>query len=253
MQSRRMSYVPISAYFQWVSAGILLVVTLAAFAATIAGFLGFLPLLTLPLQFGEVIYPQAGAAIQVGAVVLLVAICSTLPSGFRVSRLENSHRDFSMCMSDVAEAYQFCHAADREGVFNLGTEYDAVKERIMYLRSHPDLRELEPEILEAAAEMSYASRELAEIYSDENVSRARGFLKHREEEIALFEDKIDRALSVSRELRRQKEAVEVEEAAMENRLHALEEEFGGLLSELGFSRTRTPGNVISMPHATAAE
>ena len=253
MQPRRTPYVPISVYFQWVSAGILFAVTIAAFVATIAGFLGFMPLLTLPLQFGDVVYPQAGAALQIGFVVLLVAICSTLPSGFRVRRLETSHRDFSICMSDVAEAYQFCHAADREGVFNLATEYDAVKERIMFLRSHPDLRELEPEILEAAAEMSYASRELAEIYSDENVSRARGFLKHREEEIALFEDKIDRALSVSRELRRHKEAVEVEEASMENRLHSLEEEFGTLLTELGFSRSRRPANVVALPHATAAE
>lgn len=253
MQPRRTPYVPISVYFQWISAGILLAATMAAFAATVAGFLGLMPMLNLPLQFGDIVYPQAGAAIQVGLVVILVAICSTLPSGFRVRRLETSHRDFSICMSDVAEAYQLCHAADREGVFNLATEYDAVKDRIMFLRSHPDLRELEPEILEAAAEMSYASRELAEIYSDENVSRARGFLKHREEEIALFEDKIDRALSISRELRRQKEAVEVEEAAMENRLHTLEEEFGGLLNELGFSRSRTPANIISLPHATAAE
>ncbi|SPJ23990.1 DNA repair protein [Palleronia abyssalis] len=253
MRSQRHTRFPISAYFQWIATTLIFLACIAATGATVAGMLGYLPTLTMPLQFGDTIYPEAGLLIQIGLVLFLLTVLCALPAGFRVLRLERTHRDFTISMSDVAEAYHLCHAADREGVFRIASEYDAVKERIVFLRSHPNLRELEPEVLEAAAEMSYASRELAEIYSDENVSRAQGFLRHREEEIALFEDRIDHALSISRELRRHKETVEVEEAAMESRLQALQEEFGDLLDELGFSRTRQPANVIALPHATAAE
>ena len=244
---------PVSAYFQWVATSILFTATVAAGGATIAAALGLMPYLNLPLQFGDTIYPQAGLIIQGAVVLLLLTILSAMPSGFRVLNLERSHRDFSISMSDVAEAYHFSHAADRADTFMLSSEYDAVKERMEYLRKHPDLAELEPEVLEAAAEMSYASRDIAQIYSDENVARARGFLKHRVEEIGLFEERIEHALTVSRELRRLTDEVEVEEAAMDSRLQRLEEEYGDLLTSLGFVRPKSGGNVVALPHATAAE
>jgi hypothetical protein len=151
-------------------------------------------------------------------------------------------------MSDVAEAYRVCHAADRKGAFTLSEQFDAVKERIAYLRNHPDLGNLEPDILETASEMSFASRDLAETYSDENVARARGFLAHRQEEIALFEDRFERALNTCRELRRQRDSVALDEDMMDSRLRQLEDEFGDLMAELGYSRSRD--NVIALP-ATA--
>ncbi|QFU07982.1 hypothetical protein PARPLA_02502 [Rhodobacteraceae bacterium THAF1] len=244
---------PISAYFQWVATAILFTATAAVAGATLAAAFGYLPYLTLPLQFGDVVYPQAGLVVQFAVVLLLLTILSAMPSGFRVLRLERSHRDFAISMSDVAEAYHFCHQADRADTFKLSSEYDSVKERMNYLRYHPDLAELEPEVLEAAAEMSYASRDIAQIYSDENVARARGFLAHRVEEIGLFEERIEHALTVSRELRRLTQDVEIEEAAMESRLAQLEDEYGDLLSTLGFVRPMKGGNVIALPHATAAE
>ena len=64
-------------------------------------------------------------------------------------------------MWDVAQAYQAAHAADRDGVFNLPSEFDSVRERIEHLRRHPDLGRLKPEILELAAQISHESRELA--------------------------------------------------------------------------------------------
>lgn len=243
----------LAAFCQWIASAVLLAATLAMFGATVAAALGYLPFLTLPLRFGETLLPQAGAAIQVGLVVLLVVILSALPAGFRVLRLERSHRDFALTMSDVAEAYHACHAADRGETFRLGSEYDAVKERIRFLQCHPDLGALEPEILELAAQMSYVSRDLAETYSDENVARARGFLRHRQEEIALFQDRIEAALATARELRRQKDAVETEERVCESRLAMMEQEFGPLLRDLGFVRARRDGNVIALPGVTAAE
>ena len=246
---------PASAYLQWIAMGVLFVAAIAIAGATVAGFLGLLPFLHLPLQFGDTIYPQAGLMVQAGVALILLALSSAMPSAFRVLQLERSHRDFAISMSDVAEAYHFCHAADRADTFQMSSEYDAVKERMIYLRDHPDLGELEPAILEAAAEMSYASRDLAQTYSDENVARARGFLRHRREEIGLFEDRIEHALSVSRELRRKILDVETEEAAMDSRLTQLEEEYGDVLTSLGFVRPKRGehANVVSLPHATAAE
>ncbi|TDL84221.1 DNA repair protein [Palleronia sediminis] len=243
-----------TALLQMISAIILGLATLALAAATLAGALGYLPYLSLSLTFGDTVLPDAGLYVQIALTFILVAILAALPSGFRVTRLERTHRDFRISMSDVMEAYYAAHRADREGVFNLASEFDAVKERIQFLHQHPDLGHLEPDILEAAAEMSFASRELAQTYSDENVSRAKGFLKHRQEEIELFAERIDRALTISYELKRQREEIEIEEDAMESRLAHMEEEFGDLLEELGFSRSRTPReNVIALPHATAAE
>ena len=65
-------------------------------------------------------------------------------------------------MRDVAQAYQAAHAADRDGVFNLPSEFDSVRERIEHLQRHPDLGRLEPEILEMAAQIGRKSRKLAE-------------------------------------------------------------------------------------------
>lgn len=243
----------IAAYAQTASMALLTGAGLALTGATIAAALGLLPFLALPLQFGDTVLPQAGMVVQIGVVLLLLCIAAALPSGLRVLRLERSHRDFSVCMSDVADAYHAAHAADRAGAFGLGAEFDAVKERIMHLRRHPDLRAAEPEILEIAAQMSFTSRDLAQTYSDENVARARGFLSHREEEIALFEGRIRKAVAVSAELRDRIAAIETAERDNDVRLRALEEEFGDLLADLGFSRPRHDGAIISLPRATAAE
>ncbi len=48
--------------------------------------------------------------------------------------LENSHRRFSPGMQDVARAHAAAHAADRTGVFQLSSEFDALRERLAYLR-----------------------------------------------------------------------------------------------------------------------
>jgi len=236
-----------AAQIQWIASALIVVAGLTLAGVTLAGALGYLPVLTLPLQFGDTLLPQAGLLVQAGLAIFLLAIVACLPSGMRTLALETSHRDFQISMSDVAEAYRICHAADRGGVFMLSEQFDAVKERIKYMRDHPDLGHLEPDILETAAEMSYASRELAETYSDENVARARSFLAHRQEEVAIYEDRIDRALTACRDLRRQREAVGVDEDMIESRLRAMDEEFGPLLAELGYERQR--GNVIALPAA----
>ncbi|SLN11443.1 hypothetical protein ROG8370_00218 [Roseovarius gaetbuli] len=57
-------------------------------------------------------------------------MCFCLPANYRIMALENSHRRISPGMQDVARA----HAADRTGVFQLSSEFDAERERLAYLR-----------------------------------------------------------------------------------------------------------------------
>ena len=97
-------------------------------------------------------------------------------------------------MADVAEAYHHAHAGDRQGVFRLSSEFDQVRERIEYLRDHPDLKLLEADVLTLAAQMSQQSHRLAEIYSDERVARAKDFLQQRQEEAEEQQRRIVEAL-----------------------------------------------------------
>ncbi len=236
-----------------VAAAILGLAALTLAALTLAGAAGLAPTLALPLRIGATEIPDAGLAAQAGLLLLLVAILAVLPGAFRVMRLERTHRDFGLCLSDVAEAYRICHAADRADTFGLASEYEAVKARILFLQAHPDLGSLEPDILEQAAKMSFASRELAQVYSDEAVARARGFLRHREEEIALFEERIARARDVGRELRRRLDTVTAAEAEMDGEVSALRAELGDLLGDPGWPDTGAGRRVVALNRSRAAE
>lgn len=238
---------------QMLATFILVTTAIASVGWTVAALAGIAPALELPLTIGGVEYPEAGLAVQAGLAALFLSLLAFLPGTSRVMQLERTHRDFAVSMSDIMEAYAACHSADRKGVFTLSEQFDAVKERIAYLRDHPDLGNLEPAVLETAAEMSFASHELAEVYSDKNVERAKAFLRQRQEEIETFNRRIDQAKATMHELKRWTEQVEVEESVMESQLAMLEDQFGDMLEKLGFERTRKVDNLYRMPIATAAE
>ncbi|MDJ1017167.1 MAG: DNA repair protein [Paracoccaceae bacterium] len=178
-----------------------------------------------PLDAGLWIHGLALA----GAVLLL----AYMPANWRVLRLETAHRDFNIRMEDVARAYFAAHAADREGVFTLPSEYDAVRERMAHLADHPDLGNLEPAILELAARMSRVSEDLAHRYSNEAIERARTFLAEREGEASRLQGRIETALAASREIRRWHDRVALEEDIAQSRLDQLINELNELLPEMG--------------------
>ncbi|MDG1103585.1 MAG: hypothetical protein P8N75_09480 [Ascidiaceihabitans sp.] len=78
-------------------------------------------------------------------------------------------------MTDVSRAYGAVHVADRGDVFRLSKEFDSVRERLAYLRDHPDLSSLVSTVLEVAAQMLHVPNELAEVYSNDHVTRLRDF------------------------------------------------------------------------------
>ena len=205
--------------------------------ATIMASLGFWAWIDLPLSYAGTPVENAGMYVQIAATVLAAGICFFLPANARIMQLENSHRRFSMSMDDVARAYGAVHAADRGRTFQLSSEFDAVRERLAYLRDHPDLSTLEPALLEVAAQMSHISRELAEVYSDEKIGRARDFLKQRQEEISQFNSRLDQAKSISTEMKHWLHEVEMEESVAAAQLARLSEEMSEILPQLGRETT----------------
>ncbi|ASM72627.1 MULTISPECIES: DNA repair protein [Roseobacteraceae] len=207
----------------------------------------------LPLSWNGAPVPQAGMYAQIALTVFAVCLCFFLPSAYRTMQLENAHRDFSVNMTDITRAYAAVHAADRGDVFRFSTEFDAVRERIAYLRDHPDLGSLEPALLEVAAQMSHISKELAEVYSDERVARARSFLEQRQYEVDQFNTRLDHAKAVSSEFKHWLTNVELEESVAAAQLDRLRAEMREVLPELGLQTIVTTDNTVTKMMPKAAE
>lgn len=180
---------------------------------------------------------NVGMYAQIGLTLFAVSLCFFFPSNRRILRLETSHRNFSVGMNDVARAYSLAHAEDRKGTFQLSSEFDSVRERIGFLNGHPDLQHLEPNLLEIAAQMSHVSRELAVVYSKEKVERARDFLKQRQEELSLFDSRLEEAKAVSNELKQWVGQVELDESVAAAQMDRLKIDLNKLLPELGLQTT----------------
>ncbi len=221
-----------------------------AVAATLAAAFGYLPWPQMGLFFAGQAVPQAGMWLQIGLTLLLITLTFSLPANRRMARLERSHRSFAMGMQDVTQAYRHAHAADRAGVFALSGEFDAMRSRMRHLRDHPDLKHLEPELLQLAAQMSLESRELARVYSDEKVTRAREFLKHRQQEVQDLTDRLALARSTCDELRRWLNDVEAEERAAQIQIRRLEADLKEILPTLGYDFDHDDlreANVVALP------
>lgn len=153
-------------------------------------------------------------------------------------------------MSDVSRAYGAVHAADRGDTFRISSEFDAVRERLAYLRDHPDLSTLEPAVLEIAAQMSYVSKELAQVNSDERITRARGFLEQRQFELDQFNARLDQAKVASTEMKHWLHEIELEESVAAAQLDRLRDELKDVLPKLGLETVvRKDDTVVEMPKA----
>ncbi|MCG7518096.1 DNA repair protein [Ruegeria sp. Ofav3-42] len=239
-----------------------LICTTAIFSvgACLLSALGVLPWLSMQAGFGTGPVVDAGMYIQIGLTVLILMLAFYLPANARMMSLENSHRKFALNMHDISQAYQLAHHADRGDTFMMSSEFDAVKERMAFLRHHPDLQSLEPEILELAAQMSHISQELAETYGDARVTRARMFLQQRQEEIELFQKRIEEAQVIQHELRQWTHDIEMEESIAKSQLARLRDELFELLPELSAQlqsasdeRESKKSSVIAMSPPRAAE
>ena len=209
-----------------------LIAGLGLLAYTIACAFGYAPWLEMTATFGGIAYPQAGLVVQIGLTALLLGLCAFLPANSRIMALETSHRRFQIAMEDVAQAYRASHAADRDGVFKMKSEFDSIRERMAFLRDHPDLAELEPSVLEVASQMSHISRDLADVYSEKNINRARDFLIQRQQEIEDFNLRLDAAKATAAQMRVWIDKVELEESVAESQLRRLCNELTDILPDI---------------------
>ncbi len=232
---------------QTVAVFTLLILSAAMVICTLLAAVGVMPWISLETRFGDTVVANAGIYFQVGMTLLVVGLCAFLPTHGRILQLERSHRQFSMNMNDVARAYHICHKSDRQGIFKLSDEFDAVRERLIHLREHPELSMLEPEILQAAAQMSFQSRDLAQVYSEEKVARAKGFLEQRQAEVEEMQDRIEAARHTCADLKLWLVDVEADERAMHAQLQRLEEDLLEILPTLGYELDGDP-NVVKLSH-----
>ncbi len=255
-QIRSFTYL-IQFIFQRLALATFAIAALAMLGATLMAAFGLWSWISLDVQYQGAPVENAGMYAQIGLTVLAIGICFFLPSNSRVMQLENSHRSFSIGMNDVSRAYAAVHAQDRAQTFQLSSEFDAVRERLAYLRDHPDLSTLEPALLEVAAQMSHISRELATVYSDDKIKRARDFLKQRQQEIELFNSRLDQAKGISNDLKHWVHEIELEESVAAAQLDRLREEMREIMPELGLEtvvRTNPSAldnTVVEMPPKAA--
>jgi len=119
--------------------------------------------------------------------------------------------------------------------------------RFAFLREHPELDSLEPQILELAAQMSLESRNLAETFSVAKVERARSFLKQRQKEIVGFEQSLERARASCFELTALAEKIEDDDIRLGQKRREVEEKLRTTLVELGFELRYRPINAADTP------
>ncbi len=220
------------------------VVAIAAFAvlsigALLGAVVGLWPWLGLPLTWGDAEVPHAGVWVQGVLAFIGAVLLACLPAHARIRAIELGRGRFDMTMEDIARAYQVAHARDRGQAFRLASEFDAIRERLTDLYRHPDLDRLEPELLELAAKMSFASRDLAEVYSDEKIDRARQFLRQRHEEIGRFHRRLDTARAAMADLQAYKQSVDDDEAIAARMLDQLRADLSELAPELFVPPTRS--------------
>lgn len=211
------------------------IVAIALLIVTILSATGTLPWLEFEATVGDDTYVDAGRATQIFVTGLLMVLFFFIPSTARMMALERDHRSFAISMQDVANAYHLCHTADRAGAFSLSSEFDAVRERLTLLRDHPDLAELETDVLTVAAQMSHQARRLADVYSDEKVARAKEFLNHRQQEAEMQQARIVEALHACREIRKWAQQVDLEESVVASQLAQLDERLQEALPALGYA------------------
>lgn len=197
---------------------------LALLIATGLAFAGVLPWLEIAVSYDGMPVAWAGQAAQIALTAFVLLLAVYVPTNRQVMMLEATHRDFAVSMDDITNAYQAVHLADRKAAFEMQREFDAVRERFEYLRTHPDLPEIDTELLTIAAQMSQQSRDLARSFSDDNVTRARESLRQRRKDAEELEDRIQTANAASRDLRRQIEDVEFAESSAAAQFMRLREE-----------------------------
>ncbi|MEL7202547.1 MAG: DNA repair protein [Pseudomonadota bacterium] len=218
------SYLRVSMYGQLAAMILFSIFGLVLLVLSGLAMAGVLPWLQMEVAYLGQTVPWAGQAFQIGLTVMVLLLAVYVPTNRRIMMLEASQRDFALSMDDISRAYAAVHLADKRDAFGMEREFDAVRERFEYLRKHPDLPEIDGELLTIAAQMSEQSRHLAKTFSEEKMLRARESLTQRRADAEELETRIQAANAASVELRRGLEDVEFAENSAAAQLMRLRED-----------------------------
>jgi len=250
MTGANQTWLQIQQFFQRVALVAVVAFSIVVLGATLAAAFGLAPWLSFTASYGATVVPYAGMVTQLFLAALAISLCFYLPSNRRILELEKSHRNFHISMEDIARAYVTAHRADKENLFTLSSEFDSVRERIMHLRDHPDLHSLESSVLEVASQMSHEARDLAAVYSQDKVDRARTFLRERQHEIETYREQIALAQQTCADLKRWSQQVNVEDSVVAAQMQRLEADLAEILPLIGYEMADAavePENVVALP------
>lgn len=201
---------------------------LALLVATSLSAANILPWVGISATFGEASVVWAGPAVQIGFTALLLILVAYIPASYRVARLEYAHRKFEIDMDDVTKAYRAAHYADRAETFGMRREFDAIRERYKFLKTHPDLAQIDDDLLTIGAQMSEQTKALAETYSDRNLNRVRENLLQRREDADALEAKLAQIKADTAELELLRKGIGISDAELAARVASLQ----GALTEI---------------------
>jgi hypothetical protein len=219
---------------------------------TVLDATGQLPWKHLTDPIDSYIVKDNGIILQISICLFLVLAALLLSTLSRLARLERLQKTSALSLPDIATAYRLSHAADRKGAFALVGEFDQMRLRMDHLRNHPDLQDLQDDLLMIAAQMSMQTRDLARIYSDENVNGATDFLHQRQLDVQALSDQLTIARTTCDELRACTTTIDADDDQIRQHIEQLEHELKDILPSLGFSpiaaRPRH-GNVVALQKA----
>lgn len=177
------------------------------------------------------------------AALLVSVVGLTLTAGQPLNQMQ-LRWDFSLRMEDVAKAYYAVHHADRSGIFQLPEQFDAVRQRMQWLQSQPELSNYESDVLLLAAQMSETTKSLASRYNDDTVKRAEQFLVQREQECERFEALVVEARSAYTTVQTKARKLQLQHETTSSELNALHEDMRRQLEPLGFVIERKPATDV---------
>jgi ribosome-associated toxin RatA of RatAB toxin-antitoxin module len=114
--------------------------------------------------------------------------------------IEVTRTNFQINMEDVMHAFARIFEADRNGMFHLPQQFDAINERLSWVRQQPEFQESEHAVLLLAAEMSVASQNLDHAYGEEVIESAQTLLAQRETQLNQLEVQLREVRAIAAEI-----------------------------------------------------
>lgn len=183
-----------------------------------------------------------------GVVAALISLVIVIPNAWQVDKLKVAHREFTIKMADVREAYQAIHEADRVAIVEDGEQFDRIRERMDRALKDPKLKDLRSESLLAGAQMADESMELARYFSPEKIEQAKMMVTLLLEQVTDLEENTARAHQAKVEINKLLEEATTREHTARTQLAGYRDEIETILETVGYTLTPdSTSHIVSLP------